>query len=179
MSFVIAMPATQHLTLSNIILRPIVAGDRDALIPLLMNAEFMAFSPSGAMSQAQAAKRFDSFVDGYEAKGIGKLAILNKESGELIGYCGLEPCHLDGEDIIELGYRLKTSARGRGYTFEAAGAVLDNWVKSGTVPRTVHAFTEPDNEVSIHILKKLGFHFIRHSQYEGMPIKVFEKPLSP
>lgn len=174
------MPETQYLTLDNIILRQIVPGDRDALIPLLMDEEFMAFSPSGAMDQAQAAKRFDSFVDsfvnGYQAQGTGKLAIVDKSSGELIGYCGLEPCHLDGEDIIELGYRLNTTARGRGLAFAAATAVLDYWAKSGTVPRTVHAFTEPENAVSIHILMKLGFNFIRHSRYAGMPIKVFEKP---
>jgi [ribosomal protein S5]-alanine N-acetyltransferase len=171
------MPATQDLILEHIILRQLVAGDRHALVPLLMDEAFMAFSPSGAMRAAQAAERFENIVNAHQQHGTGKLAVVDIESTELIGYCGLEHCQLDGEDIIELGYRLKTSARGRGYAFDAASAVLDNWAKTGTVPKTVHAFTEPDNAVSIHILMKLGFHFIRHSRFAGMPIKVFVKRL--
>ncbi|WP_255956542.1 GNAT family N-acetyltransferase [Vibrio campbellii] len=49
---------------------------------------------------------------------------MERTTGELVGYCGIESYNYKGESLVELGYRLKVSARGKGYAFEASSAVL-------------------------------------------------------
>ncbi len=53
-------------------------------------AEFMAFSPNGAMTAEQAKIRFQQLVDAFPEKGVGKFCVIERSSGELIGYCGIE-----------------------------------------------------------------------------------------
>ena len=76
-----------------------------------------------------------------------KLAIIERETGHLVGWCGIS-----GD---ELGCRLRRESWGLGYATEACEAVV--WA-SGL--RVVVATLDDRNGASKRILAKLGF--IRH-----------------
>ncbi|CDT76067.1 GNAT family N-acetyltransferase [Vibrio coralliirubri] len=154
-------------------LRKFVYQDRSEVIRLLGNADFMAFSATGAMKHDQADMRFEELVSAFQNKGIGKLCVVERTTGELVGYCGIESFNYKGESVVELGYRLKVSARGKGYAFEASSAVLSFASQVGYTK--VLALTEPENMPSQHILLKLGFKPCGEGYYQNMPVQYFEK----
>lgn len=140
---------------SRLLLRPFSLEDELNFVPALMCQDFMAFSPSGAFSSQQAKVRFRELVEGYRINGFGKIVIILKENQLIIGYCGIEPCEIDGVRELELGYRLIKNFRGFGYATEAAKAVL--YFESQRGRNNIIAFTETTNQPSINVLNKLGF----------------------
>ena len=149
-------------------LRKFAQQDRSEVIKLLGNADFMAFSPTGAMTPEQADMRFEELVSAFQNKGIGKFCVVERTTGELVGYCGIESFNYKGESVVELGYRLKVSARGKGYAFEASSAVLSYVRQIGYTK--ILALTEPENMPSLHILLKLGFQACGDGYYQNMPV---------
>lgn len=149
--------------------------DRPVILSLLKGDDFMSFSPTGAMSNEQAEFRFEQLLNGFLSNGIGKFAVVELASGNLIGYCGLEEFEYENERVFELGYRLDLSSRGNGYAFEASLAVLEFAKEVGL--DTVLALTEPENALSKHILDKLGFELCGNGAYQRMPVQYFKKYL--
>ncbi len=164
------MLQTKHLEL-----RKFTPQDRESMLPLLQNADFMAFSPTGAMNAEQAEVRFQELVDAFPTKGIGKFCVVERSRGELIGYCGIEAFKYQGKEVVEHGYRLKTSARGHGYATEASEAVM-SYAKEAGYTR-LYAFTESTHSQSQHILGKLGFKPCGSGEYQNMPVNYFIKKL--
>ncbi len=158
---------------SRLFLRPFLEEDEFDFIPALMDRDFMAFSPSGALNLQQAKVRFRELVDGYRTNGFGKIAIIVKETQQVIGYCGIEPCEIDGIPELELGYRLLKSFRGMGYATEAAKALLS--FESQRDRNNIIAFTEPTNQPSINVLHKLGFKQYGASIFHNMSVILFKK----
>lgn len=135
---------------SRLFIRKFVEEDRNSLVLLLQSDEFMEYSDSGVMSTVEADARFNELVS-MRDKSIGKFAVICKESGALIGYCGIEPFELKNKNEFELGYRLVTAERGKGLATEAAKAVLNNFKGK------LFAYVDSSNNQSINVLKKLGF----------------------
>ncbi|ENM5752218.1 GNAT family N-acetyltransferase [Vibrio mimicus] len=156
-----------------LLLRKFKPTDREMVIELLRNSEFMAYSPTGAMSYELAESRFQRLLDAYKKYGIGKFALIEKSTEELIGYCGLENFAYKGVDVVELGYRIRVQSRGHGYAVEASFVVLNYAYQIGY--KSVLALTEPENELSQHILKKLGFERCGSGMFENMSVDYFEK----
>jgi len=156
-------------------LRKFTQQDRDLMLPLLQNADFMAFSPTGAMTKEQAEVRFKQLVDAFPTKGIGKFCVIERSTGDLLGYCGIESFEYQGEDVVEHGYRLKVSARRNGYALEASNAVLSYAKEIGYTK--IYAFTESSHTISQHILGKLGFKKCGMGEYQNMPVHYFDKDL--
>jgi RimJ/RimL family protein N-acetyltransferase len=79
-------------------------------------------------------------------------------SGELIGMGGLTPWKWDGEDLIDITYRLKQGAWGKGYGMELAEALVD-YGRHELGLSHISATITPDNTASIKIAEKLGMKF--------------------
>lgn len=154
-------------------LRQICESDALEVIALLGEGDFMVYSPTGALYGARAKDRFTQLVKSYDGVGLGKLAVIEVSSGEVIGYCGIECCEIEGMRYFELGFRPRSNARGKGYATEAGLAVLRQAEAQGIMD--VIAFTEPENYASICVLQKLGFHPYKQSYFSGMPIILFKQ----
>nr|WP_281171849.1 GNAT family N-acetyltransferase [Aliagarivorans taiwanensis] len=55
----------------------------------------------------------------YSSHGVGPWALVEKETGELIGFCGVGPELIAGVEEINLGYRLAQKFWNRGLATEA------------------------------------------------------------
>lgn len=87
--------------------------------------------------------------------GLGLLAVQRKDTGEVIGYCGLLLPPDGPPDEPELAYELLRAAHGRGYATEAALAVV-TWACGAGYPR-LRAGVRDWNAASRRVLQKLGF----------------------
>lgn len=90
-----------------------------------------------------------------ESAGPGILAVERKDTGQVIGYCGLVFDGTGGKDEPELAYELLRAAHGAGYATEAGRAVVA-WVEASGY-RRLWASVRDWNVASRRVLEKLGF----------------------
>ncbi|ACO34322.1 MULTISPECIES: GNAT family N-acetyltransferase [Acidobacterium] len=112
------------LTTERLILRPLTLDDTDALLAVWGDAETMRYYPS-TLNREQMVARIEAQIERY-ATGTGQLAVLLRDSGELIGGCGPVWHEVEGVQELEVGYHIRRDHWGRGYAPEAARAVLDH-----------------------------------------------------
>lgn len=95
----------------------------------------------------------------YRDNGIGRLAVIEKESGLLIGWSGLKFLteEINGyNNIYDLGYRFIPESWGKGYALESAKASLELGFNDLKID-VIYAYAHFENGSSNHILRKLGF----------------------
>jgi [ribosomal protein S5]-alanine N-acetyltransferase len=93
-----------------------------------------------------------------EKHGICRWAVDEKESGQLIGSCGFMYPYKD--DDVDLGYYFGRAYWGRGFAAEIASACLKYGFETLKL-KQVSATVDVRHEVSQHLLKKLGFEFVK------------------
>ena len=98
---------------------------------------------------------------------IGPLAVIEKNTKETVGYCGLfyfpDVC---GQPETEIGYRLVRPYWGRGYATEAAQSVRDYAFNTLRLPRLI-SMIDPQNVASIRVAEKLGMRYEKDVMFEG------------
>jgi ribosomal-protein-alanine N-acetyltransferase len=102
----------------------------------------------------------------------GKLAVFEKGSDQLIGMGGLTPWTWEGEELIDVTYRLRESAWGKGYGMELARALVDHGFYELRLEQITATIT-PDNLPSKKIAEKLGMKFDRHIRLLGVPTELY------
>lgn len=91
---------------------------------------------------------------------LGKWAVWEKDSSTLIGLGGLTPWQFDGEKMVDITYRFREAAWGKGYGMELAKALCQYAFDEINLPEITATIT-PDNIGSKKILEKLGMNFDR------------------
>ncbi len=94
----------------------------------------------------------------YSVFGFGLCSVVLKKTGEVIGWCGLQPVGDEDSPLgrIELGYLIDQDYRRQGYAFEACRAILD-FAFSRLELDEVYAVIDEKNEASLRLAEKLGF----------------------
>lgn len=103
------------LETDRLILKPFVQENLSTVIEMLQDKDFMAFSPYGDLTTEAAKTRFFEILEHYKNYNFGKMAIVLKDTHQIIGYCGFENCEVDGKKEAELGFRIIKSERNKGY----------------------------------------------------------------
>lgn len=153
------MPHT--LSTERLILRPFTEADIDAACEVLEgHPDVYRFDPGFVRSREQRAARIQRFIEDNEEDGEGTLAVTLAESGQLIGYVGLQLYVLPWEPFatseVELYYKLGRAFWGHGYASEACRAMLNHAFNEMRLMRVV-TVTHPENAPSVRLLERLGF----------------------
>ncbi|MBO9581654.1 MAG: GNAT family N-acetyltransferase [Sphingobium sp.] len=92
-------------------------------------------------------------------------AVERKEDGAFLGFCGIKPGMADTpiEGRLEIGWRLRFDAWGRGYAREAAQASLD-WAWGNLPDERAWAITAMGNSRSWGLMERLGM--TRHADLD-------------
>jgi RimJ/RimL family protein N-acetyltransferase len=144
-----------ELTTARLWLRPFEPADFDTVHAIYADPDVMRWVGHGAhRSPAETRSALRGYADAIAIRGYGFVAVVERETGDLIGDAGLHPLGGRGPDI-EVGYTLARRAWGRGYGSEAARALVEHAFARLSATRVV-AQVEPDNRASRHVLEKLG-----------------------
>jgi RimJ/RimL family protein N-acetyltransferase len=138
--------------------------DRTRFVELFCDDAFMAFS-GGALSPDQAHARFDRMHARCAELSFAKQPIIERSSGAVIGYTGVDWIEFDGDRWLEWGYRLVPAARGKGYATEASLALLE--VARNDYAGEILGIIHPDNRASQNVIRKLGFAYWKRAPVEG------------
>jgi RimJ/RimL family protein N-acetyltransferase len=146
-------------------LQPFAPADLDAMCRLWNEAGVRRFLwDDEVVPRETAVAVFESSAASFATRGFGFWSLIEKESGEMIGFCGLRP--LDETGQIELLYGLTESRWGRGLAVEASRAVLAHGFSCGL--ERVRAITDAPNEASVRVMEKLGMNLIGRAPHHGL-----------
>lgn len=109
-------------------------------------------------------QRVQSQIDAFARHGYALLTVVERESGEVIGDCGLLSVPKTGE--VEVAYGLHRDRWSRGLATEATRAVLD-WARTVLGLGRVVAFVLPDNVASRRVLEKARLTRVGDREYHG------------
>lgn len=102
-------------------LRRMEQSDYAALCAILQDPDVM-YAYEHAFTGAEVQEWLDRQLSRYAQYGFGLWAVILKESGELIGQCGLTMQDCDGRQVLEVGYLFQKAFWHQGYATEAAVA---------------------------------------------------------
>ena len=125
-----------------------------------------------AEESAEAAARYDAHWEQY---GFGLWAAMEKSSGHVLGFIGLSHPLWNPElsDEVEVGWRLRRSAWGRGLATEGGAAALQAGFEHLGLEEII-AIVDPHNLASVAVTRKLGM-TVRESRIHpqlGIPLDV-------
>jgi RimJ/RimL family protein N-acetyltransferase len=150
-------------------LRPHTIDDFEAMHGLTVAPAARAFF-SGEASREDSYRRLLTSIACWHLFGYGTFAVIERESGDYVGNCGLfrlerdlEP-PFDGEP--EAGWIIAHDRWGRGYAGEAMSAALAWFDAAHDIRRTV-CMISPGNVASEAVAAKLGYEPIGLSLYKG------------
>jgi RimJ/RimL family protein N-acetyltransferase len=99
--------------------RKMTEDDLHALKDIVCDEQTM-YAFNGAWSEEEAVAGLQKQINSYRENGFGRWAVILKETGRLIGICGLMWDHTDKSRVLEIGYFFNRSFWNNGYATEAA-----------------------------------------------------------
>ena len=109
------------LETQRLLLREMTQADYPALAEILQDRVAM-FAYEHAFSDEETQTWLDRMRERYAKDGFGLWAVVCKETGEMIGQCGLTWQNYEGERVLEIGYLFQRKHWKKGYAIEAARA---------------------------------------------------------
>ena len=152
------------LVTTHLEVRPPREADRVRFIELFGNDAFMV-SSTQAMTEEAANSRFDHMLAMCEIIPFSKQPIVERASGIVVGYTGVDYITFEGEERLEWGYRLVPESRGFGYATEASQALLVRAREAFS--GELLAIIDPANYSSQNVCRKLGFTFLKQAAVDG------------
>jgi RimJ/RimL family protein N-acetyltransferase len=145
--------------------RKITPDDLALLIEMRADAEVNRYLGGARMQNPEAIeKRMEFYLDCHEKYGYGMCILVWKETGEEIGWSGLQPLEDTGE--TEVGYGMIKKFWGKGIGYETATGWLDYGFNKAGLERIV-AVALPENTGSRRIMEKCGMRYEKTVEHYG------------
>jgi ribosomal-protein-alanine N-acetyltransferase len=169
-----------HLETKRLIIREIREADFEGMFELDSNTEVHKYLGNNPIKTKEEAKNQIQFIrDQYKERGIGRFAVIEKKSGEFIGWSGFklnkgEKEILNGFDnFIDIGYRFIPKYWKKGYGLEAAIACLDFGFKTLNYD-VIYGAADVENIGSNKILQKIGLQFVNEFEYDNVKVNWYQ-----
>ena len=140
-------------------LREMVPEDLPALSRVLMDPVIMTHYPY-PFDEDRVRSWIDRNRRRYRDLGFGLWAVCLKDTGEMIGDCGLTLQDIGGRMLPEIGYHIRRDCQKKGYAREAAAAVRD-WAFMNTAYPALYSYCKYTNLPSIRTAESIGMRFER------------------
>ena len=153
-----------------LLLRELLPTDDVGMFELDSNPQvhiYLGNNPVTSIEQVREA--IASIRQQYLENGIGRWAVVLKETGEFIGWSGLKlEKNVNGyETFYDLGYRFIQKHWGKGYAYETAKAFVDFGFNDMKLEK-INAYADFDNLASRRVLEKAGMQFINFFEEDGI-----------
>ncbi|WP_416862835.1 glutamine-hydrolyzing GMP synthase [Helicobacter ganmani] len=160
-----------------VFLRPYTQADFAALHKIVSDKETM-YAWGQGFSKKQSQEWLDKQLAHYQQYGFGIWAIIEKQSGAIIGNAGLNHTEISlkgkTQKIVEIGYLLHRDFWGKGYGSEVARMCVKYGFETLGLEE-VYCLVKEDNTASIKVAKRLGMQKVGEypKPYKGKKISHF------
>ena len=150
------------LETERLILRPITMDDLQDFYEMDSQPEVHTFLKNQPIKTIDETREIiENLLIQYQELGHGRLAVVEKESGKMIGWTGFKymtekEAMNNRFDFLDFGYRYRKETWGKGYATEAAKACMD-FYRENMTDFKLNAITHTENAASRNVLEKIGF----------------------
>ncbi|RUT05045.1 N-acetyltransferase GCN5 [Dulcicalothrix desertica PCC 7102] len=167
------------LETKRLLLRYLVPSDINSLWALYRDPEVSQYIPDAPRTYSEAKEELEWFQNGHpKHPQLGLWATIYKESGKLIGRCGLLPWTIDGQPEIEVAYLIAKAYWGQGLGTEAARAILDYGFDKLHLPRLI-CLIDQDNLASATVAKHIGMAFEKEWKHDLGAFLLYSRSKEP
>jgi len=146
-------------------LRNWLASDTAPFVTMGQDSKVMRYFPE-LLTEADTIALINNLKKHYEKYGYTYFAMDELATGEFVGFTGLKYQTFESEftPSVDIGWRLKRSAWGKGYATEAAKACLNVAFNEFGLDE-VYSFCPDLNKASEAIMKKIGMTYLGTLQH--------------
>ena len=146
------------LETKRLILREMDQNDYEALYAVLADSDIMAHYPY-TFDEVRVRNWITRNTERYSKDGFGLWAVVLKETGEMIGDCGITMQNIHDYLLPEIGYHIRKDQQRKGYASEAAAACIRYAFEKHNFP-AVYSYMKYTNTPSQKTAMKNGMVFI-------------------
>ena len=151
------MEQKKILETARLFLREMNMDDFEALYKVLADRDIMQHYPY-TFDEKRVSDWIERNMNRYRDNGFGLWAVCLKDTGEMIGDCGLTLQNIEGEMLPEIGYHIRADHQRKGYASEAAAGVRD-WAFANTDYPALYSYCKYTNVGSYKTAESIGMHF--------------------
>jgi len=135
-------------------LRLFTHDDLDVMFELNTDPDVIKYADTAVKDMEEVRQRLEEGpLADYKKYGYGRFAVDLKETGRMIGFCGIK--YIPEIELPEVGYRFLKAYWGQGIATEAARACVDFAREDLGIDKLI-ALIIPENIASIRVAEKLG-----------------------
>lgn len=154
-----------ELQTERLLLRPFRKEDGATMYALNDDIEVLKYTGDAQFKTIAAAEEFLGTYDQYEKYGVGRLLTILKETGEILGWCGLK--YHPETDEYDIGYRFFKKHWGKSYATESAKAVMNDGFQRLSNAERIVGRARVENTASINIFDKLEMQHVEDFVEDG------------
>lgn len=162
-------PSPIILETARLTLRVQRASDVASLVDLWADPNVTRYL-GGPRDRAWLRSAFEETAEDPYAERYDLWPVIERESGHLVGNCGLLEKEVEGRTEIELIYVLTPSAWGKGYATEMGRALKRHAFEEMGIRRLI-ALIEPENEASEQVAIRIGMRLEREVVRPGGEVR--------
>lgn len=147
------------------ILRAFVPSDAEAFYRLVGDPDIIRYTGEAPPPSVDVCRESLTEYPDWDRYGFGRWACILKETGALVGFCGLK--FLEDWQIVDLGYRFVPEVWGRGLATEGSHATMRFGFETLDL-ETIYGFVDPKNSASVRVLEKMGMKKVADVDYDGL-----------
>lgn len=147
-------------------LRQFSVDDSQAFYDLNSDPEVVKYTGDKAFGNVSEARSFLQNYNQYELYGFGRWAVIEKQTGKFIGWCGLK--YSPDLHEVDLGFRFFRNYWNRGFATETALACLEYGFSKLNLDKIVGRAMEA-NIGSVKVLEKSGMEFVGKFEFDLHP----------
>lgn len=145
-------------------LRELTIADAESFYRLNLDEEVLQYTGDVAFDSINHAKTFLEKYDQYAKFGVGRWAVIHKETEAFLGWCGLKFTATSNE--YDIGFRFFKKHWNQGYATETAKACVDYGLHTLQI-KSIVGRAMKTNTASVKVLEKIGLHYERDFDFDG------------
>lgn len=162
------------ITTERLELRAFTEDDLEALVAIAGDAETMRYIAGVPATREQWRVRLAEMIARFDEHSLGLMAVVVRDTGELIGRCGFQIRIVDAQEELEISCFLRRDMWGRGFAQEIGRALVDHGFRVLGRSRLI-SMIDPANAASIRAVEKAGGVFWKETDYQDKRALVYAR----
>ena len=165
------MKEIKNLETPRTLLRKLTTEDGKDFYTLNLDEEVVKYTGDRPFATIQNAVDFLAAYDQYEKYGVGRLAVIEKETAAFLGWCGLK--YSADKNEYDIGFRFHKKYWNQGFATETAKKCLEYGFNELKIEKIVGRAMK-ENYGSIKVLEKIGMTYKETFDFDGKEGVVYE-----
>lgn len=153
-----------NLETERTILRNLTTEDAEEFYKLNLDREVVKYTGDNSFETLESSRTFLANYDQYKKYGVGRLAVIGKQTREFIGWCGLK--YSIEKDEYDIGFRFFRKHWNKGFATETAQKCIEYGFQVLNI-QCIVGRSMSENISSIKVLEKLGMTFKEKFDFDG------------